>query len=176
MENRRCGPRCDGAICDVIALLASAEDQTVHELMAHLGKIVEQVQRTMGHFVKVLTPQVVERIFEQMRQLILHKRVPQRVKKHDRTHVLPILEKEVMEEIDEVVQTISQEPVRNPTEEPIVDVLRLHCQEENVKALQFIPLELVQNFTKKQIVGVPVRQFQEVEIRKIRQFVPSWPK
>ena len=36
--------------------------------------------------------------------------------------VLPILEVDIMEEIDGVVQTISQEPVRNRMKDQIVDV------------------------------------------------------
>ena len=102
----------------VIALLASAKDP----LRISGERIVEQEQRTVEHFVKYPIPHVVDRIVAQMREVISQKRVAKRSSSHVHAPVLPILE-EIMVDIVEVEENISQEPVRNRTVERIADML-----------------------------------------------------
>ena len=79
------------------------------------GKHRQQVQRAMGHFVHDLIPQVVESIVEQARQVMCQERVVKRSKKHHDlgTIQVPVVPTVEEKEIMEVVQIISQEPVRN---------------------------------------------------------------
>ena len=56
-----------------------------------------------------------------------------------------------------MVQTISQEHVRNRMEEQILDVPARQFQAEKlIKNVQFIPQEPLQNYMEKQICDVPI--------------------
>ena len=128
------------------------------------ANIVGQVQRTWEHFGEDLMPQVVERIVEHMRKVDSQKRVLERSEKHVHVPVLLTLEGEIMEAVDEVVQTISQEPGRNRMEDKIVDkivdaTLTMqqepgHCTEEQIA-------DMLAPQSQKLVVGVLIHQMQE---------------
>ena len=89
---------------------------------ARVLALLEQVQRTVEHFVKDLMHYVLERIVGQMRQVISQERVSKRSERHVPLPVLPTLDKELMGETAKVEQTISLAPVQNYTVKQIVDV------------------------------------------------------
>ena len=76
------------------------------------GKIAEQSQRVMEHLVKLLMPQLVESVTEQVRQVMYQRRGSKRSHEHldvGTVHVavLSIVDED---ELIEVVQKISQKP------------------------------------------------------------------
>ena len=79
------------------AMLAGAKDQTVDEPMAHLGK-KENRTSAVHHGAFSQGYHTVERIVEQMRQVISQECDSKRIKKHVNVPVLRILGEEITEE------------------------------------------------------------------------------